>query len=260
MFGSLFKTKTKEETKKTVVNTNKIIEEIHDTFYTEVDRLLEYAKVPNSLQTDKADLLIKQKKLAALGFFNTKEVQEANNEEIRLNRLKIENTLKSDLVEAINYFSFNYPSYKFITEDSVKKICQKYNLVYAEVSKYIGTVPDVNLEQIEKFKIKKSDECYTKKTDSWIGYDFEYLSYESYKEQNAFEDSIRYKSSFGEIVARRRSEYYKSPLEICAPLKDFDTKGMQLKDFNLTEIHIPDPIVLKPVFFKGVKHYLIVTA
>ena len=35
---------------------------------------------------------------------------------------------------------------------------------------------------------------------------------------------------------------------------------MELKNFKLSKIEIPDPVVLKPVFFKGMKHYLIVTA
>jgi len=35
---------------------------------------------------------------------------------------------------------------------------------------------------------------------------------------------------------------------------------MEIKDFKLSKIEIPDPVVLQPVFFKGKKHYLIVTA
>jgi hypothetical protein len=50
------------------------------------------------------------------------------------------------------------------------------------------------------------------------------------------------------------------PLEIAAPASDFDTTGMELKNFKLSPIEFPDPIVLQPVFFEGSKHYLIVTA
>ena len=35
---------------------------------------------------------------------------------------------------------------------------------------------------------------------------------------------------------------------------------MELKDFKLSKIEIPDPVVLQPVNFKGEKYYLIVTA
>lgn len=50
------------------------------------------------------------------------------------------------------------------------------------------------------------------------------------------------------------------PLEIVAPSNDFDMKNMQIKDFQLSAKPAPDPIVLQPVWFKGKKHYLIVTA
>ena len=48
--------------------TNQIIEEIHETFYTEVDRLLADAKILNSLETDKGELILKQEKLKSLGY------------------------------------------------------------------------------------------------------------------------------------------------------------------------------------------------
>ena len=38
----------------------------------------------------------------------------------------------------------------------------------------------------------------------------------------------------------------------------FDNLGVSQD--KLSKIEIPDPVVLQPVFFKGRKHYLIVTA
>ena len=35
---------------------------------------------------------------------------------------------------------------------------------------------------------------------------------------------------------------------------------MELKDFKLSKIEIPDPVVLQPVMFNKTKYYLIVTA
>jgi len=35
---------------------------------------------------------------------------------------------------------------------------------------------------------------------------------------------------------------------------------MKVKDFKISKIEIPDPVVLKPVYYGGQKHYLIVTA
>lgn len=58
-------------------NIKEVIEEIHETFYTEVDRLLAEAKISKSLDTDKQDLIDKCTRLKSLGFTNTKEVKEA---------------------------------------------------------------------------------------------------------------------------------------------------------------------------------------
>lgn len=87
------------------VNQSKLIEEIHETFYTEVDRLLQSAKISHSLESDKQELLEKCERLKKLGFTNTKEVQEARSEIRRINYLKRENKKKEKLVEAIDYFT-----------------------------------------------------------------------------------------------------------------------------------------------------------
>jgi hypothetical protein len=36
--------------------------------------------------------------------------------------------------------------------------------------------------------------------------------------------------------------------------------NMEVKNNRVSKIEIPDPVVLKPVIYKEVKHYLIVTA
>ena len=246
---SIFKRKDEISVKKKT--NNEWVEEIHETFYSEVDRILAMANIQNSLDTDKEELLIKKDKLKALGFTTTKEVREGALEEARLFNLKNENDKKENLIKAINYFSFKYPFYKFITEDSVKKICEKYNLVYATVDKYIGTVPDKNVEEIENFKIEDVDKCYLDSIAMGIGVPahITHIGYGLYKEK---EDERDFYRSIG--YYRRVSE---SPLEICAPLKDFNSKGMAVRD---SKLEILDPVVLQPVFFEGEKHYLIVTA
>ena len=45
-----------------------------------------------------------------------------------------------------------------------------------------------------------------------------------------------------------------------APVEDFNTEGVEIKNNKIQRSEAPDPIVLKPVIFKGKKHYLIVTA
>ena len=257
----MFKLFKKSATEKTV---NEVIEEIHETFYTEVDKLLASAKIANSLDTDKQDLIEKCARLKALGFTNTKEVKEAEAEIERLDELKRDNEAKKTLIEAINYFSFKYPNYKFITEKSVEKICAKYNLVYGEINRYIGTVPDKNLKHIEDFRVLEDDECFV-----YEEYE-EYIEYEAlnYSMFGRGKRSIRkeYKTSdqFKQSMRMNRINYreinMKCPLEIAAPLKDFNIQGMEVKGHKISKIEIPDPIVLKPVIFNNQKHYLIVTA
>lgn len=246
---------------------NEIIEEIHETFYTEVDRLLASAMNANKIETTKQELIDKCSRLKKLGFTNTKEVKEAEVEISRLDNLKIDNDKKKNLIEAINYFSQKYPNYKFITEESVKKICAKYNLIYGGIDRYIGEVPDKNLKHIEDFKVVENDECYFEE-DIYIGgmgvgrYTIrkEYKSFEKWaKDQSRKEEMGKYKLNSG-FAGSLRTVDMKCPLEIAAPIKDFNMQGMEVKDFKISKIEIPDPIVLKPVIFNNQKHYLIVTA
>lgn len=248
--------------------TNKIIEEIHETFYTEVDRLLEGAKVLKSTETTKQDLIDRCARLKALGFTNTKEVKEAEAEIARISQLEAENNYNKSLQKAIEYFSQKYPLYKFITEESVKKICAKYNLVYSTIDRYIGTVPDKNLKQMEEFKIADEDACYEKIYYGIITLGGQEpkttpVDYATYREANFIRDDNN-KGQFERIMEYKRmltdEIVSKCSLEIAAPLKDFNVDKSELNDFKLsTKIEIPDPVVLQPVYFGGKKHYLVVT-
>ena len=244
--------------------TVEIIEEIHDSFFTEVDKLFATAKVSNSLDTNKQALLDKCKRLKALGFTNTKEVKEAEIEIERLNKLQKENEEKQELIEAINFFSITYPTYKFITEDSVNKICQKYGLVYGKISRYLGTVPDKNLKHIEQFNVHDKHECYFKET-IYLSFgmggsrsiDKKYITKDEHEIIKERYEKSDYRLMFS---MHSREVNLKCPLEIAAPVKDFNMEGMEVKNNKIQKIEIPDPIVLKPVIFKDKKHYLIVTA
>lgn len=245
---------------------NEVIEEIHETFYTEVDKLLASAKIANSLDTDKQDLIEKCARLKALGFTNTKEVKEAEAEIARLDELKRDNEAKKTLIEAINYFSFKYPNYKFITEKSVEKICAKYNLVYGAIDRYIGTVPDKNLKHIEDFKVLEDDECFVFEElyrgmfgNGERSMRKEYRTFQRYSADREAKKEMGY-HHYHRMSFDIRTIDMKCPLEIAAPLKDFNMEGMEVKGHKISKIEIPDPIVLKPVIFNNQKHYLIVTA
>lgn len=245
---------------------NEVIEEIHETFYTEVDKLLASAKIANSLDTDKQDLIEKCVRLKALGFTNTKEVKKAEAEIARLEELKRDNEAKKTLIEAINYFSFKYPNYKFITEKSVEKICAKYNLVYGAIDRYIGTVPDKNLKHIEDFRVLEDDECFvfeelyiSKFGDGERSMRKEYRTYQAYSADKEAKKEMGF-HHYRRMSFDMQTIDMKCPLEIAAPLKDFNMEGMEVKGHKISKIEIPDPIVLKPVIFNNQKHYLIVTA
>lgn len=242
MFKNLFKTETVR------VYKGNIIEEIHNTFYTEVDRLLAEAGIRKPEELLKTSELEKAEKLKQLGFIQTKNVKDLELKESELKKSREENS-KKELTEAIQYFSVKYPQYKFITEESVKKICEKYNLVYATVDRYIGDVPEKNLQHMLDFKIDESDEA-------WV---FKVWGLREYSNSDFAESKLkRFKADFNDD--EDEASYYKASLEICAPLKDFDLESYEVEDFKLSKIEIPDPVVLKPVAYKNNAYYLIVTA
>ena len=250
------------EVKEKEKSMKEMIQEIHDTFYSEVNVLKEASLKRSLVETTKSDLIEKRDRLKKLGFNNTKECEEASIEINRLENLKRENKEKQELYEAIDYFSLKYPLYKFITEESVNKICNKYGLIYSTVDKYIGSVPDKNLKQMEEFKIKEEDECYQ----------YEYIETRPYS-NNKME--IKY----GEAVSLRKefdnrrdktdrysdymvSNFKASPLLIAAPKTDFIIeRNQEVKDNQIVnKIQIPDPIVLKSVIYKMKRYFLVVTA
>lgn len=257
LFGKRTNQKEVAVATKTVKSTADIVAEIHETFFTEVDRLLADAKIMMSAETTMGDLIDKRNRLIALGFTATKEVFDATNEIDRLSEIEKENSEKRELAKAIGYFSIKYPNYKFITEKSVKRICEKYGLVYGPAHKYIGTVPDKNLGHMEKFEVKDEDRCcesfyeyFSRGGGDVFGY--EVISHSTYKRYQTLDTDDR--GSSGRYV------YRVMPTEIAAPAKDFNLSGSEIKNLKVVDKPAPDPVVLQPVFFEGSKHYLIVTA
>lgn len=214
--------------------TELLIEEIHRNFYNEADRLLHEANAILSVKSEFESDIQKAKELSDLGFNKTRHVTEINEVTTKFKKSQV-------TIEAIRYFSEKYPMYRFITNESVKRICDKYKLVYSSVGDYIGTVPDRNIQEMKNFKIKDEDACY------------EYQNHYSFI-------GGRTQCGFTEYKRIRENQWaWKSPLEIAAPVKDFDLSGKTVKDRKLVS-NIPDPVVLQPVMFNDVKYYLIVTA
>ena len=220
-------------------DTKTIIEEIHNSFDIAGEQLLKEATaiIEKGINGNpkKAELLKK------VGFTNTKEFQDFKTEQtiIKINK---------DIAEDIQYFQVNYPNNKVITENMVIKICEKYNLVKGPIAKYKGFVPDSKLTQIAQFELKKEDYSYIKENINFFGSKSTYISIEQFLEYSKNPDY--------HTIYRKE----KPSLEICAPLKDMDTKGMELKGRFLFKIEIPDPIVLQPVNRNDKTYYLILAA
>jgi hypothetical protein len=166
------------------------------------------------------------------------------------------------MIEAIQYFQIKYPQYKFITEESVKKICKKYGLVYGPVGRYRGEVPEKNLRQIEEFVVHPEDKAWERyiRDTSVLGRGPISMGLSDYEDVKRKEEE-KINDIPTALLLMRSAEYYEeAPLEIAAPKSDFDTNGMEIEDYQLTKKHIPDPVVLQPVQYKREKYYLIVTA
>ena len=98
--------------------------------------------------------------LIKLGFNNEKNIKE-HKEEIQ----KIEESKKTKQI--IEHYSFKYPFNKFINEDSVVRICQKYGLLLTNVDRFIGGIPEKNQKEIINFKVDKIDfsHSYSKESE-----------------------------------------------------------------------------------------------
>lgn len=249
-----------------------IVEEIHNEFYNAADKLLEEAK--QILKDAEVKDVEKGQRLKKLGFIKAQQVNES--EQI------IEQTkLSQKQIELISYYSQHYPNNKFITQQQVKEICEKYNLVLGQVEWYKGFVPEKNLLEIENFKLLPSEKNILISDIGYIFKNAEILKSNDYyhiypknrkdKYTYAFQsdDGINFygkddNNLFPEnklitegVFGNFRFKILNNSFMICAPLKDMDLEGKRIKikqGYIIQEI--PDPVVLNPV--DG--GYLIVTA
>lgn len=260
--------------KKSMSKNDKLVAEIHGSFFNEVDQLLQLANKPVEVVTDKQELIKKVARLKSLGFTRTKEIIEGEAEIMRLDVLKSENVGKEQLKKAILYFSQKYPNYKFITPESVEKICNKYGLFQGDVSMFIGEVPDTNLKHIENFRIAKEDKAYEKFTrydhslnsSGFVG-DFEYTKIKSECDHVGLLDGgikkylLRRSAMYHSIFDNNNNFYIKENcFHIVAPIKDFDLSNVKVNGSKIQSIVKDDPIVLCPVFYEKKQYFLVVTA
>jgi len=123
---------------------NRIIEEIHKSFYS-MDQIVDTSIQRNLKLAYDENHTSKLKTLKDIGFNNSKSMN-----------LLDEDLVKRDeeLNDLLNEYSHSYPTLKFITDEDIIKLCKKYNLIIAPPQSYIGEIPVKNQNDIVEFKSK----------------------------------------------------------------------------------------------------------
>ncbi len=110
----------------------KEIQEIHNEFSNASDKLLEEAN--NIIKESQNFDYDKLKRLEKLGFSNSSFVK-------TVRPLLEKSKINEQQIKLVKYYKKEYPNNKFITENQVKEICKKYNLVFGNVSLFTGFIP-----------------------------------------------------------------------------------------------------------------------
>ena len=216
-----------KKVKQSLQDPNEVIEKIHYEFDSASERLLKEAKeiIARNKDADKGERLKK------IGFGSAAPVVQSE-----------ENKQKEKLANQIEYYQTWYPNNKFITESEVKRICEKYGLLFGESRQYKGDIPEKNLIEIENFKLR--DEEKIKRTN----YDDYQEHYFTTQRFGGLGQSILGAPRQTQIEYNPPKEirtYLSTPsFKICAPEKDFDTRYMTVVDGYKLQY---DPIVMQPV-------------
>lgn len=248
------------------------VEAIHNEFFTASDRAL--AAAQEILTGEEKKSLEKGKRLLSLGF---KQAREAVEVQIAESNIKI----AKEIADLILLYKQRYPLHKFVTNEQILEICKKYDLVYGEVSRYRGFVPENKLQQIEGFKPHKEDKntiIGIRNSNSSLNQpDYIYMQNAEIRQTGSYMhifkrgDSDNYKYAFQADAYNSNGGFYSADksnlfglahlgnirfdvlegLLICAPLKDMDTQGMKVENHRLIK-EIPDPVVIYPVKGGGI--------
>lgn len=223
-------------------NQNTLVAEIHNAFNNAGENLLkEASEIIGSIG---AHTIEKAGRLQRAGFTSAHEV-------MKLAAVKV----TRELAELVQYYQQRYPLNKFITEEQVKKICGKYNLVAAPVSRYTGFVPETKLKQIEFFELHSQDTAPTFITNPVFAYPHSDAKKIKDIKQRYPKGIYPVQESYGEvrfIEGVRLDSYQKADNQsmlICAPAKDMDLKGLKKIGAILMStitVKVPDPVVLQP--------------
>jgi hypothetical protein len=245
---------------------SRTIEAIHKRFDIAGERLLAQAKrIIANIKEPNTD---KVERLKALGFGATKPIKEMQERE----KAKIS---AHETIEAVEYYQAFYPSYKFISLKQIESISKKYGLLYGDSKNYLGDIPDKNLAEIEAFKLREEDYYEEPKSvwESLIMPPYFNSFYERYMigvdptgtesaQTQGLIPAVTSDRAMSLGMALLAEEKTKAPkknkpsFKICAPKKEFNTSGYEVKDgFRL----VYDPIVIQPVKYKTIEGGLIIS-
>lgn len=262
-----------------MLNTKKqqqeLIDQIHNEFDSAQERLLAEANkilseivIPQQYQHK-----TKAERLKEIGFMNTQQVKEYDQAcELREKELSRQRQVR-DNAELIRYHKQVYPFQKFLTEEELDRICDKYGLVHAPVANYIKDVPEKNLREIEAAKPLVSEDMpfpyyVLKVTRSLVGdaKDIERVKrygIKLFKEDDALwtdlnalfkqrglnirtakEETGPHKGSFREV-----HKVFNRGLFIAAPKSHFDLTGLKNDGMfgfkEMFRVEVKDPIVFR---------------
>ena len=133
----------------------KLIAEIHDEFDTAQDRLLQQAReiIDNTVPDHPSPMEEIADRLIGAGFTNTPLVKTAAVIKVDKEKKREKLVRTREQAELIQYYKMTYPFIKFLTEDELNRICDKYELIHAPVNNYIKDVPEKNLRDIENAQV-----------------------------------------------------------------------------------------------------------
>jgi hypothetical protein len=242
--GCIYCENEKKELKNelSVMSNKDLIDKVHHEFMNASDALIKEAQ--EIIEKASTKNVEKAKRLEALGFRNVPQVQEFT----VLNRQRQNFEL---ILQSIEYYSFHYPQYKFITKDQVTSICEKYGLVLGNVGDYMGFVPEANLQQIENFKLRPEDARVSYESSLWRMGGMGGGRVDIAMSMKYYDDNIE----SNDVFKQREISRIRVDMNICAPLKDMDTRNKTVVNHVLVS-NVPDPVVLCAV----TNGYLIVTA
>lgn len=261
-------------------------EQIHKDFYGAEERL--YVEAIGLSKGSLINSSSKSDRLKKIGFGKAKPIKD---DAILQEKRKV----SGHMINVIEYFRTFYPHNKFITESEVKILCEKYGLLLGDASSYTGDMPEKNLVDIEKFKLRKED-WKEKSTfdymsnfgmmipqrsleiDRWGSSEGIIPSIQRQSRRPMLDEDIliaQYYALMSQSLGipqsregyvfgidpykngKEKKEYEQPAFKICAPKQDFDTRGFVIQEgYKL----VYDPIVLQPVSKEGMEGCLIVTA